>query len=75
MNNTILELEGNVNDLLFVDNKHDLKMTRLVCDNAEEPDYGETFDVSITSVDPSRTHKLFNEHFLNKRIKITIETI
>jgi hypothetical protein len=75
MSKIILELEGNVNDLLSVDNERNLKMTRFVLDNNVEPDDEETVDVTITSVDPSRTHKIFNEGLLNKKVKITVEEI
>ena len=75
MSKIILELEGNVNDLLSVDNDRNLKMTRFVLDNNVEPDDEETVDVTITSVDPSRTHKIFNEGLLNKKVKITVEEI
>ncbi len=73
MSNIVLELEGKTNDLLSVDNARNLKMTRLVYATDADPEYEETLDVAITSVDPSRTHKLFNEKLLNKKIKITIE--
>lgn len=75
MSKVILELEGNVNDLLSVDNERNLKMTRFVLDSNVEPDDEETVDVTITSVDPSRTHKVFNEGLLNKKVKITVEEI
>jgi hypothetical protein len=75
MSKVILELEGNVNDLLSVDNERNLKMTRFVLDSNAEPDDEETVDVTITSVDQSRTHKIFNEGLLNKKVKITIEEI
>jgi hypothetical protein len=75
MSKIILELEGNVNDLLSVDNERNLKMTRFVLDSNVEPDDEETVDVTITSVDPSRTHKTFNEGLLNKKVKITVEEI
>lgn len=73
MSKTVLQLEGKTNDLLSVDNARNMKMTRLVCDNGADPDNEEMVDVSITSVDPSRTHKLFNEGLLGKKIKITVE--
>ena len=75
MSKIILELEGNVDDLLSVDNERNLKMTRFVLDSDVEPDDEETVDVTITSVDPSRTHKIFNERLLNKKVKITVEEI
>ena len=75
MSKVILELEGNVNDLLSVDNERNLKMTRFVLDSDAEPDDEETVDVTITSVDPSRIHKVFNEGLLNKKVKITVEEI
>jgi len=75
MSKIILELEGNVDDLLSVDNERNLKMTRFVLDSDVEPDDEETVDVTITSVDPSRTHKTFNEGLLNKKVKITVEEI
>ena len=75
MSKVILELEGNVNDLLSVDNERNLKMTRFVLDSNVEPEDEETVDVTITSVDPSRTHEFFNNNLLNKRIRITIEEL
>ena len=75
MSKVILELEGNVNDLLSVDNERNLKMTRFVLDSDVEPNDEETVDVTIASVDPSRTHKIFNEGLLNKKVKITVEEI
>jgi len=75
MSKVILELEGNVNDLLSVDNERNLKMTRFVLDSDNDPENEETVDIAITSVDPSRTHKVFNEGLLNKKVKITVETI
>lgn len=75
MNKTILQLEGNVNDLLSVDNGRNLKMARFVVDTDNDPENEEIVDVTITSVDPSRTHKLFNEELLNKKVKITVEEI
>lgn len=75
MNKTILILEGNVNSLLSVDNARNMKMTRFVADTDNDPENEETIDVSITSVDPSRTHMLFNNQLLNKKIRVTIEEI
>ena len=75
MNKTILQLEGNINDLLSVDNGRNLKMTRFVLDTDNDPENEEIVDVVITSVDPSRTHKLFNEGLLNKKVKIIVEEI
>lgn len=73
MNKTLIQVEGNVNDLLSVDNERNLKMTRFVVDSDNDPDSEEMVDVSITSVDPSRTHELFNNKLLNKKVKITVE--
>lgn len=75
MEKTVLHLEGNVNDLLSVDNERNLKMTRFVLDNDNDPENEEIVDVAITSVDPSRTHKLFNLGLLNKKVRITVEVI
>lgn len=75
MNKTILQIEGNVNDLLSVDNERNVKMTRFVVDTGNDPENEEIVDVAITSVDPSRTHKTFNEGLLNKKVKITVEEI
>ena len=73
MSKTVLQLKGKTNDLLSIDNARNVKMTRLVYDNGADPENEEIVDVSITSVDPSRTHKLFNEEFWGKKIKITVE--
>lgn len=73
MSKTVLQLEGKTNDLLSVDNARNVKMTRLIYDNGADPENEEIVDVAITSVDPSRTHKLFNEELLGKKIKITVE--
>ena len=75
MNKTILQVEGNVNDLLSVDNERNIKMTRFVVDNECDPENEEIVDIAITSVDPSRTHQLFNGQLLNKKVKITVEEI
>lgn len=73
MSKTVLQLEGKTNDLLSVDNARNVKMTRLIYSNGADPENEEIIDVAITSVDPSRTHKLFNEELLGKKIKITVE--
>lgn len=75
MDKTILQVEGNVNDLLSVDNERNVKMTRFVTDDNCDPENEEIVDIVVTSVDPSRTHRVFNEKLLNKKIKITIEEI
>ena len=75
MDKTILQLEGNVNDLLSVDNERNVKMTRFVVDNECDPENEEIVDIAITSVDTSRTHQLFNGQLLNKKVKITVEEI
>ena len=75
MSKTIMKLEGKVNDLLSVDNERNTKMTRFVVDTDNDPENEETVDVAITSVDPSRTHMLFNNQLLDKKVRITIEEI
>lgn len=73
----VLELEGNVNDLLGVDNDRNIKMTRLIPDYDTEDieNENEIIDVAITSVDPTRTHDFFNNRLLGKKIHVTIEEI
>ena len=71
----LFKVEGNVNDLLSVDNERNVKMTRFVLDSDNDPENEETVDIAITSVDPSRTHEFFNNNLLNKRIRITIEEL
>lgn len=77
MNIEVLQLEGNVNDLLTVDNKRNVKMTRLIpdYDDKETTDDEEIIDVAITSVDPTRTHPFFNEKLLGKKIRVTIDVV
>jgi hypothetical protein len=75
MDKTILQVEGNVNDLLSVDNERNVKMTRFVVDDNCDPENEEIVDIVVTSVDPSRTHRVFNEGLLNKKVKITVEEI
>lgn len=70
---TVLKLEGNANDLLQVDNTFDMKMTRLVKVGDEDPASDEVVDVAITSVDPSRTHKFFNDQIVGKKLTVTID--
>ena len=70
---TVLRLEGKTNDLLSVDNSRDLKMTRLVYAGEEDPEYQESVDIAITSVDPSRSHPFFNNQLLGKKITITVD--
>ena len=69
----VLEFEGKTNDLLAIDEKNHLLMTRLVkVDLDDDPEETETIDVAITSVDNSDEHPLFNQ-LRNKEIKVTVE--
>lgn len=73
--NVLIELEGNVNDLLSIDNERNLKMTRFIVDTDNDCENEEIVDIVITSVDQSRTHEIFNTKLVDKRVKITIEEI
>ena len=70
-----MTFEGNVNDLLCVDNERNLKMTRFVLDSDNDPDNEEVIDIAITSVDPSRTHQLFNNGLLGKKVIISVDIL
>ena len=72
--NTIIQLEGNVNDLLQIDNENNAKIARFIV-NEEDDDSEEILDITITSVDPSRTHWFFNNNLLNEKVRITVEKI
>lgn len=71
----VFQTEGNANDLLVVDDEHSCKQTRLILDTRDSENDEEILDVTITSTDPTRTHPLFNNSILGKRIKITVEEI
>lgn len=70
-----LTLEGNVNDLLMINNNGSMKMTRLInieptADVVDE----EIIDVAITSTNEYCSHPFFDK-LLNKKIRIRIDII
>ena len=70
--NIILELEGNANDLLMVDEKHSMKSTCLIWLNPESDDpEDEVVDIRVTSTNVNGEHKLFDK-ILGKKIKLTL---
>lgn len=73
--NIFLELEGNTDDLLMVNNDDSMKCTRLVrldpfSTNIDE----EIVDLCITSTNMEGRHPLFDQ-LLGKKIKITVEVM
>jgi len=73
--NTIIQLEGNVNDLLQIDNENNAKIARFIVNEEDNEESEEILDITITSVDPSRTHGFFNNNLLNEKVRITVEKI
>ena len=75
MQNIFLQLEGEVNDLLMVNDTESLKSTRIFnIGNNTDVEREEVVDLSITSVNPKGEHPLF-DRLLDKRIRITVEII
>lgn len=75
MKNVFLELEGNVDDLLMVNEQGTMKCTRLLdiaTDSNNEDE--EVMDVCITSTNDYGNLPKFDS-LLGKRIKITIELV
>ena len=75
MNEILLQLEGNVNDLLSIDRENGIKATRFVMPSNIDPENGEIIDIAITSSDPTDGHMFFDENLLGENIRITIERI
>lgn len=70
-----IEIQGNTNDLLTVDDTHSLKSTRFFVDvDNDDVENSETFDVTVTSIDKSGQHSLFDK-ILNKNIIISIQIL
>ena len=70
-----LELEGNANDLLMVNNDNSMKCTRLIkLDPTVTEINEEIVDICITSTNMNGEHPLFDK-LIDRKIKITIEFI
>lgn len=70
--NIFLELEGNANDLLMVNNDKTMKCTRLIWLNPESMNpEDEVVDVCVTSTNMNGEHPLFDK-LLGKKIKIKV---
>lgn len=67
-----LELQGNTDDLLMVNNDNSMNCTRLIWLNPESynPE-DEVVDICITSTNMNGEHPLFNK-LLGKKIKIKV---
>lgn len=67
-----LKFNGNVNDLLYVNEDETIKMTRLVnIDKTMDPETDEILDVCLTSSAPKGKHNFFDE-YLGKNITVMI---
>lgn len=67
-----LKFNGNVNDLLYVNEDETIKMARLVnIDKTMDPETEEILDVCLTSSAPNNEHKLFDS-YLGKQITVLI---
>lgn len=77
-NDTFLTLEGNVNDLLMVNEMHSMKCTRLIHFNEDNLNNNalneEIVDVCITSTNMYGEHPLFDK-LLGKKIRITVDIL
>lgn len=72
---TLIQIEGNVNELLTVDNEHNVKMTGFIANPENDVDSSEILSVDIISTDPTRTHPIFNNLLYGKKVRINIEEI
>lgn len=73
--NVILQLEGDANELLQVNDNNSMKMTRLFFLNPQSKEIGEEIiDLSITSTNEAQTHPIFDK-LIDKKIRITVETL
>lgn len=71
----ILELEGNANDLLMINNEETMYSTRLIhfdADSKEENE--EVIDITVTSTNMGGEHPIF-EKIIGKKIRLTLETL
>lgn len=73
--NLFLQIEGNANDLLMVNNDNSMKCTRLIQLEPDiKPEEDEILDICITSTNVYGEHPRFDE-LLGKKIRITVEII
>ena len=71
--NVFLELEGNADDLLMVNNDESMKCTRLIkLDPTSREINEEIVDICITSTNMNGEHPLFDK-LLGRKIKIRVE--
>lgn len=70
---TLLQIEGNTDDLLTVTPDGKYKSTRLI-DLPEDYDNGEICDLSFTSTSMNKEFKTFDK-IIGKKIRITLEYI
>lgn len=70
-----LELEGNANELLLINNDNSMRCTRLIDLDENSKNYDEEIiDICITSTNMYGNHKKFDK-LLDKKIKITVEIV
>ena len=73
--NVFLQLEGNANDLLAINNDNSMRCTRLIQLEPDiKPEEDEILDICITSTNVYGDHPRFNK-LLGKKIRTTIEII
>jgi len=73
--NLFLQLEGNTNDLLMINNDNSMKCTRLIQLEPDiKPEEDEILDICITSTNVYGEHPRFDK-LIGKKIRMTIETI
>lgn len=73
--NTFLELEGNVDDLLMINGDNSMKCTRLIkLDPTSTEINEEIVDLCITSTNMNGEHPLFDK-LIGKKIKISVEIV
>jgi len=73
--NLFLQLEGNANDLLMINNDNSMKCTRLIQLEPDiKPEEDEILDICITSTNVYGEHPRFDK-LIGKKIRMTIETI
>lgn len=71
----ILQVEGNTNDLLQVAKANGMKRTSLVYVNPQSREIGEeVVTISIDSTNEALTFPIFDK-LINKKIRVTIETV
>lgn len=73
--NVFLQLEGETNDLLMVNNDGSMKYTRLInLDSDIKSEENEIIDICVTSTNVYQEHPLFDK-LIGKKIRLTIETL